>query len=542
VLDVCEVAALLVTMVHMVRFGSGAPQGRKRNPLLVVLWWAAYVFIWVTKLFCTFLRKPILGPGIVILVVGIASGLFVAWWCPVALLLACLILLAGWFLSDREGFRQWWPVRWRYLTNYWPKWGRAMRSAKLTSLDPEHPTDLPKLKALEGSDYVDKLQARMLTGQTVNMFVSKSPGIAQTLGASGCRAVADTENRHQVCLWLWHSDPLKKMNPKPFPIPPPPVDGDWYRWFQTQMLYGIREDGSRTGIDLTRRLWLIVGKSRSGKSSSRVWPVVRMSTPMVKAGCLRYGVGDFKEGMELRAGKPIFEQNGGFYAQTIPEFAAAIRGEMKRMLGQAHAMGLAVDTATDASGIIRKLDHLTRERPWTVIIIDELKSLVNGLDYPDERRTIINALLLIQQIGLACGYSLIAGSQQGHKDILGEMRDGFTAMDCLAVEYESETHMLFEKSDIDQFMIAPHKLHIPEPEDDDQDGDQGIGWRRRPGYPRVRGTEVTNQHIWEMRMEFPGSWHADQPAPTEDVEEEPVAYNELPARQPEKLKLVSPLR
>jgi hypothetical protein len=102
--------------------------------------------------------------------------------------------------------------------------------------------------------------------------------------------------------------------------------------------------------------------------------------------------------------------------------------------------------------------------------------------------------------------------------------------------------MLFEKSDIEQFMIAPHKLHIPEPEDDDQDGDQGIGWRRRPGYPRVRGTEVTNQHIWEMRMEFPGSWHADQLAPTEDVEEEPVAYNELPARQPEKLKLVSPLR
>jgi hypothetical protein len=532
-----------VRLVHMVRFGSGAPQGRKRNPLLVVLWWVAYLFIWVVKLFITFLRKPILGPGIVVLVVGIGSGLLIAWWCPVALLLACLILLAGWFLSDPQGFASWWPVRWRYLTNYWPKWKRAMRSAKLTSLDPEHPTDLPKLKALEGSDYVDKLQARMLTGQTVDMFVSKSKGIAQTLGASGCRAVANTADRHRVDLWLWHNDPLKKMNPRPFPIPAPPADGDWYRWFQTQMLYGIREDGTPTGIDLTQRHWLIVGKSRSGKSSSRVWPVVRMSTPMVKAKCLRYCVMDFKEGMELRAGKPIFEQNGGWYAQTIPEAAALMKLEVKRMLEQAHAMALAVDTATNADGIIRKLDWLTPDRPWTEVVVDELKSLVNGLDYPDERRTIVNALLLIQQIGLACGYGEIAGSQQGHKDILGEMRDGFTAMDCLAVEYMSETYMLFEKSDIEQFMIAPHALHIPEPEDENQDGDQGIGWRRRPGYPRVRGTEVTNQHIWEMRMEFPGSWDADQPAPgEEEAEEEPVAYNELPTRQPEKLKLVSPLR
>jgi hypothetical protein len=481
------------------------------------------------------LRAPLVGP--VLLVMAGTAGLwaYVGWRSAAGLVGLVLVVLAGLILKDPGGFRAAMRVRRRYLRKYWPKWQPAMRAAKLTSLDPAKPTEVPKLVGVAGNDYVDTLTARMLPGQEVKFYVTKSRGIGQTLGASGCRAVENARNVHFVDLWLWHDDPLKKLNPQPFPIPEPPADEDWYRWFQRNMLYGIREDGAPVGIDLTQRHWLIVGKSRAGKSTSRVWPVVRMSVPMVQAKRLRYCVCDFKEGMELRAGKPIFEQNGGWFAETIPEAARLLRAEEKRMLAQAHEIGLRADTATDADGIARKLDQLTDELPWTLVVVDELKSILIGNDYPEDRQSIVRTLIRIQQIGLACGYTHIGGSQQGHKDVLGPLRDGYTALDCLAVEYMSETHMLFEKDIADQYMITPHNLFIPEPEDPDQRGDQGIGWQRNPGknYPRVRGSEVTNEHIWEIRQMFPGDHDPDEPAPTSEPVSQPETSTSDPEPEPE---------
>jgi hypothetical protein len=106
--------------------------------------------------------------------------------------------------------------------------------------------------------------------------------------------------------------------------------------------------------------------------------------------------------------------------------------------------------------------------------------------------------------------------------------------------------MLFDKMAIEQYAITPHLLHIPEPEDEDQSGDQGIGWRRRPGYPRVRGTNVTDEDIWDLRMLLPGAWDQAEPAPEPEEDPEPE-YNVMapPVEPPPpagKLKLTRSMR
>jgi hypothetical protein len=445
-----------------------------------------------------------------------------AGWLGVAALGAvCFLLLAAWFLRGPAAFKGWWRAHWRYLVVYLPNWPKVAEKFK----DDAFPDEKIKIKEVSGNDYVDVVTAQLLPMQDIKPFIARRTEIGNTLGASGCRAVENAKSVRLINLWLWHDDPLKKLNPRPFPIPEPPADGNWYRWFQRNMLYGIYEDGSRAGIDLTQRHWFVVGKSRAGKSTSRLWPVVRMSVPMIKAEALRWCVNDWKEGMELIAGRPIFEQNNGWFSTTLEESAERLTVEVERMKKQARQMGIDTDNAKSAADIARKRDRLDKDHQWTVVVADELKTVMNGSGNEQARKTIIDAFLLIQQIGLACGYTLVAGSQKGHKDVMGELRDDFTALDCLAVEYQSESWMLFEKENCDQYDIAPHRLHIPEPEDPDQSGDQGIGWKRRPGFPRLRGTEVTNADIWDMRQFFPGAWDKDEPAPTS----EPVSQVEAPA-------------
>jgi hypothetical protein len=522
-------------------------KGLADNPL--VIFFAAIVFgvWWTLRWSWRILRAPLVGPAVMLTAAGAGLWWLEDWWAATIFASLIVLILAGVWWWDLKNFRSYVRVSWRYLSVYWPKWKLAMRGARLKSLDPEDPDVLPKLQEMRGNEYIDTVTAKMLPNQTVDMFVSKSAGIAQTLGASGCRAVRNARSVHLVDLWLWRDDPLKKLNPKPFPIPEPPVDGNWYRWFQTQMRYGIYEDGSRAGIDLTQRHWFVVGKSRAGKSSSRIWPVVRMSIPMVQDHALRYCVNDWKEGLELQAGRPIFEANSGWFSTSLEESAERLTGEVNRMLAQAHQMGVNTENAKSAKDITRKLDWLDADFPWTVVVADELKTVMNGLGHQQARKTIVSAFLLIQQIGLACGYTLVAGSQKGHKDVLGELRDDFTAMDCLAVEYASETYMLFDKMAIEQYAIEPHLLHIPEPEDEDQSGDQGIGWRRRPGYPRVRGTNVTDEDIWDLRMLLPGAWDQGESVPEPEEDEEPE-YNVMapPVVEPPppagKLKLTRSMR
>lgn len=497
--------------------------------VLMMLFWAAGVGLWLL------LKNVYRLLAVVTIIVAVMAGVTYGWWWGAAVACWPLLALAGWFVSDRQGFSSWWYLRFRFFRRYWRRW----REVQVKYTDPAYPDKPPKvlLPEFTSTVYVDTLPVIMPPMQKVEHYVRKRKEIASTLNVLGCRAVPHPSRNNVVDLWLWHDDPLKSMNPAPFPIPEPPADGDWYRWFQRNMLYGIYENGSPAGIDLTQRLWLVVGKSRAGKSSSRVWPVVRMSAPMVAAKRLRYCVNDWKEGLELQAGRPIFESNG-WYSQTLAESARRLRNEVDRMLTQAANMSIETARATDAAGIKRKLDVLTEERPWTVVIVDELKSVMNPAY--EERETameIISCLLRIQQIGLACGYSIIAGTQQGHKDILGQLRDGFTALDCLAVEYKSETYMLFDKDDVEMYDIAPHLLHIPEPEDDDQDGDQAIGWKRRPGYPRLRGSFVSDEEIWDLRRLIPEAFErtrGEAPPQREQPQQKPTP---MPGAKPGEVPL-----
>lgn len=468
----------------------------------------------------TVLRAPLVGPALLLLLSCVALWLQGWWWWAGALVSAVVAGLAAWALFSPSSFRGFFRVRWRYLRIYWPKWGEAMRAAKLTSLDPVKQGETAKMVGVSGNDYVDTITAEMMPGQTVKFFVMKAPGIGQTLGASGCRAVENAKSVHLVDLWLWHDDPLKKLNPKPFEIPEPPADGDWYRWMQTAPKIKILEDGTRKGVDLTRNHWLIVGKSRAGKSTSRLWPYVQQTIPMVLAGRLRYVVIDLKRGMELRAGKPIFMMNGGLFVETIEDAAEVLHAEVGAMMEQAGQMGVDTDRATSARGITRKLVDITPERPWTVVIFDELLRALNPSVDPKIRTAIYGAILEFQQIGLACGWTSVAAVQQGHKAILEQIRNGYTARDVLAVAEKAETYMLFDANAIDQYGIAPHELHIPEPEEENQRGDQGIGWDISNGYPRGRGFEFTDDDIWDLRQLLPSSFDPEEPAPVGEEEPE----------------------
>ena len=134
--------------------------------------------------------------------------------------------VAAWFLLRPLDFAAYWRAQYRYHFHLAPKWNEAMRAARLLSTDQKNPDRLSKIIGVWGNEHCDFVEVQMLPYQTPVLYQKRIDGIRRHLEYVGGRAVESKHAVNHVTLWLWKSDPLRKIV-EPYKPRVAPVDGDW---------------------------------------------------------------------------------------------------------------------------------------------------------------------------------------------------------------------------------------------------------------------------------------------------------------------------
>ncbi|MEU4839831.1 hypothetical protein [Nocardia testacea] len=165
---------------------------RRRDPFdllgLTVLYSGWYLVAGiVTALHWAILFPPISVP----VVLAVAAGVLVGWPSGVAVAVAFTAMLLLWRKARPEMFDRWITdrARTRFLTwwRYRRNWARLMKACRLT-ITTETRTVTPKLLAVGIGQGTDRVQLRMLEGQSPADFEMRAETIAHAFKAEHCRA------------------------------------------------------------------------------------------------------------------------------------------------------------------------------------------------------------------------------------------------------------------------------------------------------------------------------------------------------------------
>jgi S-DNA-T family DNA segregation ATPase FtsK/SpoIIIE len=252
---------------------------------------------------------------------------------------------------------------------------------------------LPVLGKVTATRYTDRVQVRLVSGQSAADFAQRAENLAHGFGALLCRV--RTARSGAVLLEFVRRDALAALVPA-HPIPAHPD--------LKALPVGRREDGLPWLVKLHGTHVLIAGATGAGKASL-LWGLIRAMFPLMQAGLARVLAADPKL-MELAFGHVIFDVYGSYAAD--PEAIAV-------MLEQAVADMQA--RAARFAGVQR--DHTpTIEDPFTVVLVDEVAFLTAY--QPDRKRKdrIMAALATLTTQGRAVGYCVVAALQDPRKDVL----------------------------------------------------------------------------------------------------------------------------
>lgn len=165
---------------------------RRRDPFdllgLTVLYSGWYLVAGiVTALHWAILFPPISVP----VVLAVAAGVLVGWPSGVAVAVAFTAMLLLWRKTRPEMFDRWITdrARTRFLTwwRYRRNWARLMKACRLV-VTTETRTVTPKLLAVGIGHGTDRVQLRMLEGQSPADFEMRAETIAHAFKAEQCRA------------------------------------------------------------------------------------------------------------------------------------------------------------------------------------------------------------------------------------------------------------------------------------------------------------------------------------------------------------------
>jgi DNA segregation ATPase FtsK/SpoIIIE, S-DNA-T family len=365
-----------------------APVYQTPAGLILLAWLARFLFRLTRLIF----RHPAATSALALLAF---LWLNLGWIGLAAMLGWAALVLVIWRHYWPMGFARWasGPARgnWRGWV-YRRKWAAVMTIADLAPYYRDR-IILPVLGRVTGTRYVDRVQVRLVSGQSAGDFAKKADNLAHGFGAMLCRV--RTARSGAVMLEFVRRDALAAVIPA-VPIPDRPD--------LKALPVGRREDGRPWLMRLHGTHVLLAGATGAGKASL-LWGLIRALLPLMRDGLVQVLAADPKL-MELAYGRIIFDTYGQYAANP-----AAIAD----MLDQA----VADMQARAASFAGHQRDHTpTREHPFTVVVVDEVAFLTA---YQPERRLrerIMAALATLTTQGRAVGYSVVAALQDPRKDVL----------------------------------------------------------------------------------------------------------------------------
>ncbi len=274
------------------------------------------------------------------------------WVVLVALAAAVIALLVLWWWFWPVAFARWVT---RPARGAWRGWQYRRRWAGVLTIAGAAPwyqgrIILPVLGKVTATRYTDRVQVRLVSGQSAADFAKCAENLAHGFGAMLCRV--RTARSGRVVLEFVRRDALAA------PIPAVPISA--YPDLKA-LPVGRREDGLPWCVRLHGTHVLVAGATGAGKASL-LWGLVRAMFPLMQAGLVRVLAADPKW-MELAYGRAILERYG-HYAADPASIAAMLDMAVADMQ----------DRAARFAGWQR--DHIpTVADPFTVVLVDEVAFL-----------------------------------------------------------------------------------------------------------------------------------------------------------------------
>jgi S-DNA-T family DNA segregation ATPase FtsK/SpoIIIE len=407
--------------------GEQVAQLYNRDPFALPVWRAPVyqipagiiVLVQLVRLLAWLVRMVARHP----LAATVVAVLVLAWvnvgWLGLVLLVAwALVVLAAWRYFWPSSFARWiaGPARgkWRGWC-YRRRWAGVMA---ISGVAPWHQgrVILPVLGKVTATRYTDRVQVRLVSGQSPADVAKHAEALAYGFGALLCRVRSARSGR--VVLEFVRRDALAAIVPA-LPIPDRPD--------LKALPVGRREDGLPWLARLHGTHVLIAGATGAGKASL-LWGLVRAMFPLLRCGLARVLAADPKL-MELAYGRVIFEAYGAYAADPV-----AIAAMLEEAVADMQAR------AARFAGVQR--DHTaTREHPFTVILVDEVAFLTA---YQPDRKLkdrIMAALATLTTQGRAVGYCVVAALQDPRKDVL-TIRNLFPDRIAMRLDEPEQTDMV----------------------------------------------------------------------------------------------------
>ena len=365
-----------------------APVYRTPAGLILLAWLARLVFRLARLAF----RHPVVALTLALL----AFLWFTITWIGLAAMAAWAVLvLVIWRSFWPGGFAQWVATPARNTRRAWVyrrRWPAVMTIADLAPFYRGR-IILPVLVKVTTTRYVDRVQVRLVSGQSVADFAGRADNLAHGFRAMLCRV--RTARSGAVVLEFVRRDALAV----PIPALPIPDHVDL-----TALPVGRREDGLPWLVRLHGTHVLVAGATGAGKASL-LWGLVRAMFPLMRVGLVRVLAADPKL-MELAYGRVIFDTYGA-YAADPASIVAMLEDAVADMQAR----------AAEFAG--RQRDHTpTREHPFTVVLVDEVAFLTAYQPDRKLRERVMNALATLTTQGRAVGYAVVAALQDPCKDVL----------------------------------------------------------------------------------------------------------------------------
>jgi DNA segregation ATPase FtsK/SpoIIIE, S-DNA-T family len=281
--------------------------------------------------------------------------------------------------------------RWR-AWHYRRRWAAVMTIGRLAPVY-QGRVLLPVLGKVSATAFTDRVQVRLVSGQSAADFAARAPNLAHGFRALLCRV--RTASPGALVLEFVRRDALAAV----IPVLAIPARVDL-----RALPVGRREDGLPWLVRVHGTHVLIAGATGAGKASL-LWSLVRAMLPAILSGLVRVWAADPKL-MELAYGRAIFDRYGR-YAAT-PE---AILGMLEDAVAQMQAR----------AGVLagKRREHTpTIEHPFIVVLVDEVAFLTAYLSDRAIRDRIKAALATLTTQGRAVGFSVIAALQDPRKEVM----------------------------------------------------------------------------------------------------------------------------
>ena len=418
----------------------------------------------------------------VVLAVLVLVWLNTGWAGLVALVLIVATVLAVWRWARPVSFARWIATPARGKRRSWfyrRRWGSVMAIGGLSCFY-QGRVLLPVLGKVAATRYTDRVQVRLVSGQSAADFADHADNLAHGFGAMLCRV--RTARSGSVVLEFVRRDALSQIvEPPPIPMHPD----------LRALPVGRREDGLPWLVRLHGTHLLLAGATGAGKASL-LWGLVRALFPLMQTGLVRILAADPKL-MELAFGRAVFDAYGE-YAATPEDIADMLEQAVEGMQ----------ERAARFAGH-RRTHEPTLADPFTVVLVDEVAFLTA---YQRDRKLkdrIMASLATLTTQGRAVGYAVVAALQDPRKDVL-TIRNLFPDRIAMRLDEPEQTDMVLGDGAHDRG--AACELISTDPATG-----AGVAFVRLEADPdpiRVRAGWVSDADIWDMANRSAGSRIPDE--------------------------------